>query len=126
MKTNVRAIPKDPIVSQREVERKYNKMMSNDLYKAKAPKNRVNCYSCFCGHITKTIDIHNGVTPMFFDCEKCSTSANSSFYNDIAVDQEPTFEWYRPTLKQIMKMRSKPHVLDHILNGGLEYRKIKK
>lgn len=98
--------------------------MTNPLYKRKAPDNRVNCYLCSCGHITKTIDIHNGVTPMFFDCEVCSSPANSTFYNDVAPEQKPTVEWFRPNLKQILKMRKKPSLLDHILNGGLEYRRI--
>jgi len=37
-------------------------------------------------------------------------------------EQQPTIEWYRPTLKQVLKMRKKPQVLDHVLNGGLENR----
>ena len=48
--------------------------------------------------------------------------ARSNFYNDIAPEQKPTFEWFRPTLKKVLKMR--PAMLDHILGGGLDYRKI--
>ena len=112
--------------SQRQVEKKYNKLLqdvkTDDFYKVDLT-NRVNCYSCTCGHITKTKDIDAGVTPFMFTCEKCHGTATSSFFNDIAPDQSPTFEWYRPTLKQVLKMRKIPVMLDHVLSGGLDHRK---
>lgn len=117
--------------SQREIERRYNKLMNDvktlDYYKIDL-SNRVNCYTCqSCGHITKTRDIDAGVTPFMFLCEKCNKTAYSSFFEDIAPNQEPTIEWYRPDLKQIMKMRKKDNgILEHIFNGGLDYRKINK
>ena len=116
--------------SQRQIEREYEKLLKdvrNDDYYTKINlTNRVNCYTCqSCGHITKTKDIHSGVTPFMFKCEKCEKTAYSSFYEDIAPDQKPTFEWYRPDLKQVIKMRNKPNLLDHILRGGLDYREIK-
>jgi hypothetical protein len=40
-----------------------------------------------------------------FRCEKCKGTAYSSFFKDIAPNQDPTIEWYRPTLKQVLKMR---------------------
>jgi RNase P subunit RPR2 len=115
--------------SQRQVERKYNKLMNDvktsDYYKIDLT-NRVNCYTCQkCNHITKTKDIDSGVIPFMFTCEKCGGTAYSSFFRDIAPNQQPTIEWYRPTLKQVMKMRKKDNgILDHIFNGGLDYRKI--
>ncbi len=116
-----------PMISQREVERKYNALINDvavkDFYKIDLT-NRVNCYVCKCGHITKTKDIDSGVTPMMFRCEKCTSMATSNFYNDCAPNQQPTIEWYRPTLKEVMKLRDNPYALDHIFNGGLEYRKI--
>ncbi len=123
--------------SVKEVTKEYNKLIAdvetNEFYKIDLT-NRVNCYTCEeCGHITKTIDIDAGVTPFMFTCEKyketamCSCkniTSNSSFFNDIAPNQAPTFEWYRPTLKQVLKMRAKEDgLLDHILQGGLDYRK---
>ena len=111
-----------------EVTKKYNKLINDvatkDFYRIDLT-NRVNCYTCKCGHITKTKDVDSGVTPMFFKCEKCGKMASSSFYKDIALHLEPTFEWFRPTLAEVLKMRRKPQELDHILNGGLEYRLIK-
>lgn len=116
-------------MSQGEIERRYDRLMydvkTNAYYKIDLT-NRVNCYTCqSCKHITKTIDVDPGVTPFIFTCEKCGQEAHSSFYEDIAPRQKPTFEWYRPLLKQIIKMRKKPEMIDHIFNGGLNYRIIK-
>jgi regulator of RNase E activity RraB len=119
---------REQMESQRQIEKKYQKLIyevsNNDFYKIDL-SNRVNCYSCKCEHITKTIDIDAGVTPFMFTCEKCGGDAHSSFFKDIAPNQKPTFEWYRPDLKQVLKLRSKPGLLDHILSGGLDYRRIK-
>ena len=118
--------------SQREVTRKYNQLLQDvatkDFYKIDLT-NRVNCYRCKngkCGHITKTIDIAPGVTPMFFECEVCGSQTTSTMYLDIAPTQEPTFQWDRPTLNEVMKFRKKPGLLNHILSGGLVVRKIDK
>ena len=113
--------------SVRDVTREYNKLIedvkTNEFYKIDLT-NRVNCYTCSCGHITKTIDVDAGVTPFMNTCEKCNEIANSSFFKDIAPNQTPTHEWYRPTLKQVLKMRAKEDgLLDHVLQGGLDYRK---
>lgn len=113
--------------SRREVERQYQILISevknNDFYKIDLT-NRVNCYVCQCGHITKTKDVDAGVTPFMHTCEKCGLFAKSSFYKDIAPEQEPTQEWFRPTWAKILKLRSKPNVLEHVLRGGLLNRKI--
>ena len=113
--------------SQREIERKYNKLLkdveTNDFYKIDL-NNRVNCYVCGCGHITKTKDIDAGVTPFMHKCEKCRQMARSTFYKDIAPNQQPPEEWYRPTLKQVLKMRKNEGMLDHILQGGLDVRRV--
>lgn len=116
------------MMSQREVERKYNKLIDDvktkDFYKINLA-NRVNCYTCqSCRHITKTKDVDAGVTPFIFDCEKCNKEAYSSFYTDIAPHLKPTFEWYRPTLEETMKLRKNPNAIDHVLQGGLLSRKI--
>jgi hypothetical protein len=117
------------MISQRQIERDYNKLLkdvaTNDFYKTDLT-NRVNCYKCQkCGHVTKTIDIDSGVTPFIFGCEKCGGEAHSTFFKDIAPNQKPSFEWYRPTLKETIKMRKDEDELEHILKGGLAYRKLK-
>jgi len=112
--------------SQRSVTKKYNDMLTRDGQQQVAP-NHVNCYTCpTCGRITKTIDRDVGVTPFMFSCEtvNCEGMSTSSFYMDKAPDQEPTIEWYRPTLKQTLKMRKQPELLNHVLQGGLDYRNI--
>lgn len=78
-----------------------------------------------CGNKFKTIDRDAGVTPMFLMCDICGNLARSNFYKDIAPELQPTTEWYRPTLKQLLKMRGKDNgVIEHVLNGGLECRRI--
>ena len=116
------------MISQREVERKYSKLMNdvqtNKFYTEIDLSNRVNCYTCDkCGHITKTKDVDAGVTPFIFNCEKCNSTAMSSFYKDIAPEQKPTYEWYRPDLKRTLKLRKDEYELDHVLSGGLLARK---
>lgn len=119
---------KEPMISQREIEKKYNKLMLNvatDNYYKIDLTNRVNCYVCDCGHITKTKDVDPGCTPFIFRCELCGQGATSTMYRDIAPSLNPTFEWYRPSLKEVMKKRKNAGLLDHIFAGGLDYRPIK-
>jgi hypothetical protein len=114
------------MISQKEIEKRFNKLLdevkTNDFYKVDLT-GRVNCYKCRCGHITKTKDIDAGVTPFIFNCEKCGKNSFSTFYKDIAPAQKPTFEWYRPALEQVLKMGKNPALLEHILDGGLDFRK---
>lgn len=116
------------MTSQREVERKYNALLKSvkvdDFYtNVKLP--RVNCYVCqTCKLITKTIDIDSGVTPFMHTCGYCGNVAHSTFYKDVAPHIPATQEWYRPTLKQVLKMRKHEGLLDHILQGGLDVRNI--
>lgn len=114
------------MISQREVIKKHKKLLEN-IKSEEYHKGKVNCYTCHvCKHITKTKDVDAGVTPMIISCEKCNNQAQSSFYNDIAPDQEPTKEWHRPPLHAIIKLRSKPSVLQHVLDGGLMLRNVQK
>lgn len=87
-------------------------------------ENRVNCYICPNGHLTKTIDIDKGTTPFMFICIECGKDARSTFYRDAAPGQKPTIEWFRPDLKATIKLRRKPAMLDHVLQGGLDYRTV--
>lgn len=115
------------MLSQREVTKKYAALMKDvetkDFYKIDLTK-RVNCYTCqSCQHVTKTKDVHAGVTPFMFECEKCGKVAYSSFYNDIRPGLQPTFEWYRPDLNEVLKGRNKGWI-EHVLQGGLLSRKV--
>lgn len=110
-------------LSKKHVKARYEKMLG--LYNQPV-QDRFNCYVCICGHITKTVDLHMGVIPMFFKCEQCGGQGTSTYFNDIAPTQQATIEWYRPTLQEALNMRSKfPSLLEHVLNGGLCNRKVK-
>lgn len=91
-----------------------------------AKENRVNIYRCVeNGHITKTIDRHVGVTPMFISCPKCGNRASSSFYTDTHPDIRPTYEWVVPSSFEIWsKYKNNRSMIDHIFRGGLELKKI--
>lgn len=110
-----------------QIIKKYNKLIedvkTDDFYKVDLT-NRVNCYRCSCGHITKTKDVDAGVTPFIIRCEECGSEAQSSFFKDIAPNQEPTLEWYRPSIEEVLKFRNNEEMLDHILKGGLAKRNI--
>lgn len=118
------------MLSNKEVEKQFNQLLrdveTKEFYTRIDLSNRVNCYTCQqCGHITKTIDIHAGVTPFMYSCESCGKTAVSSFYRDIAPSLKPTIEWYRPTLEKVLTIRANnPFLFDHILSGGLIDRKI--
>ena len=99
-----------------------------------SPKGRENVYICeFCGGFTTTIDVDEGVTPMFLDCRASGKTGNCP---GMAVSQmypegrrpghipPPTFEWYRPSPEEVEKMD--PAMQDHISKGGLEIRAIPK
>lgn len=110
------------MTSQKQIKREYDKLLKLPPLQ----ENRVNCYKCgTCQHVTKTIDRDHGVIPMFFACEKCGQRASSSFFTDTRPDQEPTIEWYRPSLHETIKLRHKnPALLDHVLRGGLVCKRI--
>lgn len=114
---------RQPSLSEREINKRYHKMMSGLL--ENCAENRINVYSCSCGNRIKTIDVDKGVTPFMISC-LCGNMAKSSFYNDIAPDVKIKLEWYRPSLKECLKLKNKPNELDHIFQGGLIYREIKK
>lgn len=119
--------PNEHRESQKSVQKKYEKLIHNvntlDYYKTDLT-NRFNCYVCSCGHITKTKDVDSGVTPFMFSCEKCGNTATSTFYKDIIPSEPHTIEWYRPTLKETLKLRKNFGLLEHVLNGGLLDKKV--
>lgn len=105
--------------------RAYEKMLQEEYHKGEVKPNHVNCYVCEnCGQITKTIDIEKGTTPFMIDCtvDGCGGLAKSSFYNDLSPTLKPSHEWFRPSLKATL--RQQRGMIDHIVQGGLELRKI--
>ena len=95
-------------------------------------KNRWNVYACpICLRFTTTIDVDDGVTPMFLDCRAsgrvgdCPGIAMSEWYPDgprPSYIPPPTFEWYKPSAEEVEKMD--PTMQDHCRKGGLEIRPI--
>jgi hypothetical protein len=112
---------------RKDIERQYLRLQhdvaTKDYYKIDL-ENRVNVYTCGSGHVTKTRDIDPGVTSFIYDCETCGEIARSSFYQDTHPELEPTQEWFRPTLDEVLKMDI--GMREHILSGGLDVRKIQK
>ena len=89
--------------------------------------NKINIYACGNGHETVTKDLHEGTTPMFIGCPKCSqdlgqsVSSYSKWY-DVPQDLVPTHEWYAP--EEAEKKTLDEQTLEHVNLGGLLLRKI--
>lgn len=90
---------------------------------------RENAYLCeTCDRYTTTIDIDDGVTPMFLGCRVtpgCRGKAHSLGYPNgprPAHVPPPTFEWYKPTEKQARRMGEE--MAYHVSRGGLALRPI--
>jgi hypothetical protein len=94
---------------------------------------RRNAYFCKeCRKVTITVDIDNGVTPMFIKCHYCyGAMANSFMYNlpgclryDFSngkiAELPADLEWYKPSSEEYEKLS--PHEKEHIDKGGLIYR----
>lgn len=105
----------------------------------------INCYTCPKGHHTVTIDIDEGVTPMFLSCkhEGCKETATSSMYSHRVQAMTPEWEWWKPNADERKKIiddfiatipKNAEHYADrvagaresfnyHFDNGGLDIRK---
>lgn len=114
-----------------EVEERYKKLLEEvktlDFYTKVDLANRLNVYICDNKHRTITKDIDSGVTPFIIDCPVCNRDAKSVFYRieeGYKKTLKPQFEWYRPTLEELLKI---DHIgtRDHVLQGGLLKREIK-
>lgn len=84
-------------------------------------KNIYVCQACF-GHIV-TVDRDAGVTPFMIRCEAtpgCAGYMQSSMYRVFRQEIRATFEWYRPTVVQVLTDGER----EHVGNGGLLLRKV--
>jgi hypothetical protein len=105
----------------------------NENYKLKIMElERRNAYFCKgCRKVTITVDIDEGVTPMFIQCPYCKEMANSFMYQvpgcmrfdfSKGISVLPAdYEWYKPNEKETL-MLSKSEA-DHVFKGGLLMRK---
>lgn len=90
---------------------------------------RENAYRCRdCGGLTVTIDVDDGVTPMFLACRAsgregdCPGTAGSMMYPQgprPAHIPEPAWEWFRPRTVQGLDAETR----DHVQRGGLLLRR---
>lgn len=80
-------------------------------------KGQKNGYLCGCGHLHVTLDLDDGVTPMFTRCPKCGGRAVSQWYR---IDQSLPVAgyWFKPKSTKGMSRAMR----DHVANGGLDYR----
>lgn len=91
------------------------------------PLPRENAYVCAkCCKPTVTVDVDEGVTPMFIGCratEGCDGMAQSMMYpkhDRPAHIPAPTFEWYKPTEAEAAEAdKEYPGSLEHWKQGGL-------
>jgi hypothetical protein len=84
---------------------------------------KINAYDCdnqTCHHLTVTVQIADGITPMFSDCEKCGGPSTSRMF-DVPQDLEPTIEWYKPDEAELLNDDKLAH---YVSNGGLMPRRI--
>jgi hypothetical protein len=102
---------------------------------SKEQSRKINAYICEYLHVTSTIDLVEGTTPMFIRCEQCAKEgrvcmASSRMYR---VNQSvvPTHEWYAPSddelkaLSKSMDANTLVAMLEHVQKGGLLLRKRK-
>lgn len=93
-----------------------------------------NVYVCErCSHYTVTIDVDEGVTPMFLACRAdgeleptCGGTGQSLMYPPEpwpdGVPTTPQFEWYRPSQKELVELGWGE--IEHVNKGGLLLRKV--
>lgn len=83
-------------------------------------KGKLNIYTCnTCRAFIVTRDLDTGVTPFMTGCrqEGCQGWMQSSFYRVYDQAMRASLVWARP--KAIIADLLKPHVLEHVLKGGL-------
>lgn len=111
-------------LSQREVTRRYKKMVASVEETGREPKGP-NVWVCECGNIMRCRHLDYGTTPMTLSCWVCQKGSLVSKWQDTMPDLPFSHEWYRPSLRQTLKLRTKrPQLVEHILLGGLEIRKV--
>ena len=94
---------------------------------------RTNAYFCkSCRKVTITVDVNEGVTPMFIQCIYCKDMASSFMYQlpgcmrfsyegGRMTPLKADLEWYKPTKEEIKKLSKGEK--EHVNKGGLLSRK---
>src|SRR3954452_18392660 len=115
-------------------------------------ENKKNAYFCdTCNHYIVTIDVDEGVTPMFLACRylgdprdpknTCEGTSHSMMYPEEPwpefdpagrpIPTTPTWEWYKPDRDEMILLRREAkrtmvtrEIVDHVDKGGLLLRPI--
>lgn len=110
--------------NRKKLTRKGNRPVLPSIDEAFKYPLRYNGYICErCGKGYLTLDIDNGVTPMFMPClatQGCEGRAHSMMYPEgepPAELGEPIIHWYKPTGEEFKKLS--PAVQQHVSRGGL-------
>lgn len=108
-------------MTRKEIERQYNRMVcdivESEMYDV---RNTVDRYVCEkCGKQIHTAYRDKGVTPFTIICPTCGgiMKHTQTFDRNEVPDNVEVREWYRPSLKETLKMSD--GWIDHIINGGL-------
>lgn len=108
-------------MERKEIEKKYCKLTKEiESMRMYDGRNTVDRYLCEkCGGFLHTTYKDKGVTPFTITCPMCGgiMSHTQTFKKEAVPDYIEVKKWYRPTLKQTLKMSESS--IEHILNGGL-------
>lgn len=108
-------------MERKEIEKKYYKLTKEiESMRIYDGRNTVDRYLCKkCGGFLHTTYKDKGVTPFIITCPMCGgmMSHTQTFKKETVPDFVEVKKWYRPTLKQTLKMSESS--IEHILNGGL-------
>lgn len=108
-------------MTREEIKERYDRMLSeigdSEMYDG---RNTVDRYVCEkCGNHIHTTYRDKGVTPFTIICPTCGgiMKHTQTFDRNEVPDDVEVKEWYRPSLKETLKMSD--GWIDHIINGGL-------
>ncbi len=92
-------------------------------------KGMKNIYTCeVCGKHIVTVNLADGVTPAFLRCHQtlgCQGFMRSHFYRASQL-LVADYEWYRPDLNEIQKLRPTMRQREYLKRDGLLLRSVKR
>ena len=108
-------------MTKKQIEKKYNALVGRiedmGIYDGRGTVDRYECEKCGC--VMHTTYKDKGVTPFATSCRECGglMRHTKTFSKEVVPTHIKVINWYRPTLKQVLKMPD--GIVEHILNGGL-------
>lgn len=88
-----------------------------DIYDGRGTVDRYECRKC--GAMMHTTYKDKGVTPFMMACPVCQRQMQhtKTFDKETVPPEIEVLNWYRPTVKETLKMSEA--MIDHVLYGGL-------